>query len=190
MLGASWDDEARVGCPHERTAHGDLGGGGLHLDADSAHDHAEPSTAVEASDIHGPADTCRRDISHTGWMGAGCLWGCAGVGALVLRCRLSRTDELGRPSAVLCGGSVSGRGATTIQILVAVLPPRLSASPYLVINGLRLYTLEERSSGTLGYYSPALGSEVLGSGPLAGRILRTLTHSVESQPVVYEPAVI
>jgi hypothetical protein len=98
--------------------------------------------------------------------------------------------QLGRPSAVLCGGSVSGRGATTIQILVAVLPPRLSASPYLVINGLRLYTLEERSSGTLGYYSPALGSEVLGSGPLAGRILRTLTHSVESQPVVYEPAVI
>jgi hypothetical protein len=86
------------------------------------------------------------------------------------------------PSAEGCGGAapptrqfttIAIRQATPASVSAGLLPNRT-----VVINGLRLSDLINHTSGNLlGYYAPALGVEILDSGPLSGRILHTLTQS-------------
>lgn len=96
---------------------------------------------------------------------------------------LPGTLELGpaTASAVGCGAAPPSRKATTTQILQGHSTFQLEAKPPIVINGLGSYALINHISGkVVGYYSPALGVEIIGSGPLAGHIFRTLTRAPRS----------
>jgi len=54
----------------------------------------------------------------------------------------------------------------------------LDAGPPTVLNGLNVHPLVVHITGkVVGYYAPALGMEVIGNGPLAQRIFRSLTRS-------------
>jgi hypothetical protein len=80
-------------------------------------------------------------------------------------------------SAVGCGVEAASPRATTIWIEQGHSALKPSAAQ-TIINGLHLHALIARFSRKIrGYESPALGSEIIGGGPLANRIFRTLTRS-------------
>jgi hypothetical protein len=88
--------------------------------------------------------------------------------------------ELGLPtlSRVGCGAAPPRLPATTVQIRYGHSTFQLEAMPSTVINALSADPLVDHiTRKVVGYYVPALGTEVIGSGPLAGTILHTLTRS-------------
>ena len=106
-------------------------------------------------------------ILHPGWDACGAV-------------SFPGTLELGLPTKteVGCGAAPPRHPATTVQILYGRSILQFETKPSTVINGLSADPLLDQVTGkALGYYIPALGSAVLGSGPLAGRILRTLSRS-------------
>jgi hypothetical protein len=94
------------------------------------------------------------------------------------------------PAPIPCPPNVQFRVATSVGIRqgdVGGFP--LLANLAIMRNGLRLYPLiNHTTSKTVGYYSPALGVEVIGSGPLAGNVSDTLTRSPRSVVLAAGPA--
>jgi hypothetical protein len=76
-----------------------------------------------------------------------------------------------------CGYSPPSRNATAVQFLQGDTTYRPDAISTVVVNGLHLYPFKPIYGALNGYYSPAVGVEVSGTGPLARRILDTLTLS-------------
>lgn len=100
---------------------------------------------------------------------------------------------LGLPtmSKVGCGAAPPRPSVTVVQIAPyrptyqMQIPPR----PHMVLNGLTVEALVDRLSGkVVGYYVPALGMAVIGSGPLAASIFRTLTRSPRTVALASGPA--
>ncbi|MGC9961595.1 MAG: hypothetical protein ABSE47_06790 [Acidimicrobiales bacterium] len=103
---------------------------------------------------------------------------------------------LGQPaeSPEGCGGvAPPTRQSTTILMRQALatmsVGSQLLGNKAIFINGLRLNDLINHTSGkVMGYYAPALGVVVLDSGPLAGRVLHTLTRSPGAVALAPGPA--
>jgi hypothetical protein len=117
-------------------------------------------------------------VLYPGWID------CGGVG-------VANALELGPPTAssVNCPAIRPNRKATTVQVLHGRSPLVLETKPSTVINRLSADPLVHDVGGkVLGYYVPALGMAITGSGPLAGTIFRTLTRSPRAVVLAQGPS--
>jgi hypothetical protein len=96
---------------------------------------------------------------------------------------------IGQPT-LISGSCDVARAKPHITVVLVVSVQRVP-SPYdkeksVIINGIRAFDAFVR--GSLGYYLPSLGVEFAASGPLARRILATLTRSPRDVSLAHGPA--